>query len=443
MKTNQQPLLPPSQHSRRNFLKASAVIGATTLGVSAARNVHAAGSDVIKIGLVGCGGRGCGAVQDAFQAVPNVRLVAMADVFDDRVKNPRNTLKESHPDRVDVPDDRCFSGLDGYKRVIEHSDVVLVACASRFHPKYTTAVVEAKKHLFVEKPHALDAAGIKIVQRATEIAAKNGTAVVSGLCYRYDTLRQEAFQRIADGEIGEITSVQCDYIRTPYSLVARQPEWTETEYQFRNWYHFTWLAGDEIMQSLLHNIDSVMTAFGDETPVGAYGIGGRSSMFIETMGDQFDHSAMILNFADGKRIYGMTRCATQCFSSNRDVFHGTKGRCYFNATGKPYFTDLKGNKTWTAGERERSMYVQEHYELFTSIQNGKPINDGERMTRTTMAGILGFMACRNGQEVLWDDVVKDNAVYGPAEADISLTMEPLLKPDQNGLYTPCIPGKSL
>ena len=428
--------------SRRDFLKTSALIGATTLALSPARNVHAAGNDVIKIGLVGCGGRGCGSVQDAFQAMPNVKLVAMADVFDDRAKNARNMFRDSQPGRVDVPDDRCFSGLDGYEGVIENSDVVLVACASRFHPKYTLATVEAKKHLFVEKPHGLDAAGIKIVQHATEIAKANNTAVVSGLCYRYDTLRQEAFQRIADGEIGEITAVQCDYIRSPYSLVARQPEWTETQYQFRNWYHFTWLAGDEILQSLLHNIDSVMTAFDDETPVSAYGIGGRSAMFVETMGDQFDHSAMILNFADGKRIYGMTRTATECFNSNRDVLHGTKGRCFFNATGIPYFTDLKGNKIWTAGQRRRSMYVQEHYELYTSIQNGNPINDGDRMTRTTMAAILGFMACRNGQEVLWDEVVKANAVYGPAEADISLTMEPPLKPDAHGLYPLHVPGKS-
>ena len=435
MKTNKQT-------SRRDFLKASAAIGVTTLGVSAARQVHAAGSDIIKIGVVGCGGRGCGAVRDAFQAVPNVKLVAMADVFEDRVKNPRDALKKSSPDRVDVPDDRCFWGLDGYKGVIEHSDAVLIACASRFHPKYTMAVVEAKKHLFVEKPHALDAAGIKIVQQATEIAKKNGTAIVSGLCYRYDTLRWEAFQRIADGEIGDVTAVQCDYIRSPYSLVTRRPEWTETEYQFRNWYHFTWLAGDEILQSLLHNIDSVMTAFGDETPVRAYGVGGRSAMFVETMGDQFDHSAMILEFADGKRIYGMTRCVTGCFNSNKDVFHGTKGRCFFAATGKPYITDLKGNKTWTGGDRERSMYVQEHYELFTSIQEGKPINDGVRMARTTLAGILGFMACRNGKEVLWDDVVKAGAVYGPAEADISLTMEPPLKPGENGLYAPPVPGTS-
>ena len=168
--------------SRRDFLKASTALGVTALGMSATRNVHAAGSDIIKIGLIGCGGRGCGAAQNAFQAVPNTKLVAMADAFEDRVKNSRNALQKSDADRVNVPDDRCFWGLDGYKGVIENADVVLVACASRFHPKYTMAVVEAKKHLFVEKPHALDAAGIKIVQNAAEIAKKNGTAIVSGLC---------------------------------------------------------------------------------------------------------------------------------------------------------------------------------------------------------------------------------------------------------------------
>lgn len=424
-------------------MKTGAVLGAAALGASSLRGVHAAGDDRLRIGVIGCGGRGCGAANDAFAADPNVTLVAMADVFDDRAKNARNALREKHPQRVDVPDERCFSGLDGYKGVIESSDVVLVACASKFHPMYTLAAVEAKKHLFVEKPHALDVPGIKVVRRAAGIAEANGTAVVSGLCYRYDTLRREALKRIADGALGEITAVQSDYIRSPYSLVSRKEGWTETEYQFRNWYHFTWLAGDEILQSLLHNIDSVMTVFGDEEPVSAYGVGGRASMFAPTMGDMFDHSAMVLNFADGKRIYGMTRCATQCFNSNLDVLHGTKGRCVFKATGKPYFTDLKGNKTWTAGDRERNMYVQEHFELYRSIREGKPINDGTRMARTTMAAILGFMACRNGQEVKWSEAMQADVGYGPRDAEVSLTMDPPLKPGPDGLYAPPVPGKSI
>ncbi len=428
--------------TRRDFLKTGAAVSVAALGISTLTNVHAAGSDAIKIGVVGCGGRGRGAVADAFNAVPNVKLVAMADIFDEYAKNARTFLKDNFGERVDVPDARCFSGLDGYQGVIENSDVVLVACASRFHPWYTLKTVEAKKHLFVEKPHALDAAGIKIVQQATEIAKKNGTAIVSGLCYRYDTLRQEAFKRIADGEIGDVTAVQCDYLRTPYSLVSRKEGWSETEFQFRNWYHFTWLAGDEILQSLLHNIDSVMTAFGDEKPVSAYGVGGRSTEFVEEMGDMFDHNAMILAFADGKKLYGTTRTARGCYSSNTDVLHGTKGRCIFKATGTPYFTDLKGKVTWEAGKRERGMYEQEHYDLYHSIMNGKPINDGDRMTRTTMAAVLGFMACRTGQLVTWNDALDAAATYGPQESDISFEMTPPLTPNADGLYTPCIPGKS-
>ncbi|MDR2705515.1 MAG: Gfo/Idh/MocA family oxidoreductase [Planctomycetaceae bacterium] len=428
--------------SRRDFLKQTAVLtGVTVTGLSTLR-VHAAGDDLVKIGLIGCGGRGCGAVTNVFDAVPNARLVAMADVFDDRAKNARNQLKTSYKDLVDVPDERCFSGFDGYKNVIANSDTVLIACASSFHPRYLLAAVEAKKHVFVEKPHALDANGIKIVQKATEIAENNKTSLVSGLCYRYDTLRREAFQRIADGEIGEITSVQSDYIRSPYSLVSRKEGWSEIEYQFRNWYHFTWLAGDEILQSLLHNIDSVMTAFGEETPVSAYGIGGRSSMFVEEMGDQFDHTAMILNFADGKRIYGMTRCATQCFNSNTDILHGTKGRCVFKSTGKPYFTNLKNEKTWTAGERQRNMYVQEQYEFVTSIINGKPINDGQRMARTTMAGILGFIACRTGQEVRWDETLQAAEIYGTDVTEFSFDLKPPITPNENGVYPLAVPGKA-
>lgn len=429
--------------SRRDFLKTNATLAAAAAltAFPAHQRVHAAGSDALKLGLIGAGGRGRGAVIDAFQADPNVKLTALCDTFADRAKNSLNLLKNEFADRVEVSEDRCFSGLDGYKNVIESADVVLIACGSRFHPFYTLKAVEAGKHVFVEKPHALDAFGLRLVEKATGIAAKNNTALVSGLCYRYDTLRQEAFKRIAEGQLGEITAVQCDYIRSPYSLVSREPQWTETEYQFRNWYHFTWLAGDEILQSLLHNIDSVMTAFGEEHPVRAYGVGGRSTEFVTEMGDQYDHNAAVLEFADGKRIYGATRTARNCYTSNLDVLHGTKGRCIFRATGTPIFTDLKGKTTWTAGARERNMYVQEHYEMLRSIAAGKPINDGKRMTRTTMSGILAFMACRSGMEVKWDDALEANAILGPKEEEISLTMTPPLLPEENGLYPVSIPGR--
>ena len=282
------------RRSRRDFLKKSALLGAVTAsGLSLSRQVHAAGSDEIRFGVIGCGGRGMGASVNAMEAMPCTKLVAMGELFPDRAENARKAIKENMPDRVDVPDERLFTGLDAYKGVIESADVVLIACASRFHPFYAKSAVEAGKHVFVEKPHGIDALGVHKILEAAEIAEKNKSAFVSGLCYRYDTLRQEAVKRIKDGEIGEIVSVQSDYLRSPYSLNKREEGWSETEYQFRNWYHFTWLTGDDILQSLLHNLDSVIWALNEDLPESAYGVGGRSTEFIPEMGDIFDHNAVV------------------------------------------------------------------------------------------------------------------------------------------------------
>lgn len=428
--------------SRRHFLKTTAVAGTVAAtGLAAAQRVHAAGSDEIRFGIVGCGGRGMGASINAIDAMPNTKLVAMAELFPDRAKNARDAVSEAKGDRVDVPDERLFTGFDAYKGVIENADVVLIACASRFHPFYAKAAVEAGKHVFVEKPHGIDALGVHRILEAAQIAKKNKTAFVSGLCYRYDTLRQEAVKRIKDGEIGDIVSVQSDYLRSPYSLNERQEGWGEVEYQFRNWYHFTWLTGDDILQSLLHNIDSVIWALNEDIPESAYGVGGRSTEFIPEMGDIFDHNCAIWEYADGRRIFGMNRAASGCISSNLDTFFGTKGHCHFYATGTPCFTDLKGNKIWEPEkERERDMYVQEHYEMINSIMNGTPINDGERMAKTTMTAICGMVACRTGKRVNYQELFDSNFTFGPAEDEISLDMEPRVAPMQNGLYPIPVPG---
>ena len=411
--------------SRRDFLKSSAVLGtAATLGLGA-KGVHAAGSDMIKIGIIGCGGRGMGAVRNCFQAVPNVKLVSMGELFPDRAQNARKAVSEAFKDRVDVPDSRLFTGIENYKGVIAESEVVLIACASRFHPFYTEAAVSAGKHVFVEKPHGIDAAGIHQTLAAADIAAKNKTALVSGLCYRYDTFRREAVAKIREGLIGDIVAVQSDYIRSPYSLVKREEGWSETEYQFRNWYHFTWLTGDEILQSLLHNLDSVIWALNEDLPESCYGTGGRSSTFLPELGDIYDHTGIVYEYKDGRRIYGATRAAFKCMTSNKDIFHGTKGRCIYTATGIPVITDLKGNEIWrpAAKKRERDMYVQEHYELINSIMANKPINDGHRMAKTTMVAILGMFS------------------IGPVDVkDITLKTETKSKPGADGLYPVPVPG---
>lgn len=435
--------------SRRRFLETSAIASGAIL-TTALRTpaVHAQGSDTLRIGLIGSGGRGSGAAADALTAMPNARIVAMTDAFEDRVRASRDNLTEAFEDRIEVPDERLFHGLDGYQGVIDNSDIVIIACASRFHPYYTKAAVEAKKHVFVEKPHALDPHGIGIVLKAAQTAKKNGTALVSGLCYRYDTARREAIDRIRDGEIGEIVAVQSDYLRTPYNLIPRKPEWTEMEYQFRNWYHFTWMSGDDILQSLLHNLDSVIWVLNEEVPEYAYGMGGRApnAGSPKDMGDNFDHHAIIWNYADGKRIYGACRTAEGCVHSNQDIFHGTKGRCYFRAMSEPKIEDLAGNEVWVHdGKRERGMYVQEHYEMLKSIMDGTPINDGYRMARTTLVAIMGLYTCYSGAasewQTMWDDANgAGEMIFGPTQESVSLEMTPPCVPDEDGYYRVAMPG---
>ena len=435
-----------STDSRRNFLKTTAV-GIAGAGVVTetfnARQVHAGGSDVLSIGLIGCGGRGMGAVVDSFNAVPNTRLTAMGELFHDRAVIARDSILESQDqDRVDVPDSRLFSGLDAYKGVIESADLILIACASRFHPFYAKAALEAGKHVFVEKPHGIDARGVRTMMDAAKLAEEKNLTLVSGLCYRYDLWRREAVARIKDGMIGEIVAAQSDYLRPPYSLNERQAGWTEMEYQFRNWYHFMWLSGDDILQSLLHNIDSALWVFGDDHPTSAYGIGGRSTEFFPEVGDLSDHGAVVYNFDNGLTYYGFYRTARGCSTSNIDLFVGTKGRCRFFAAGRPVIEDLQGNVLWEPEEeeRERQMYVQEQYEAALSVMEGKPINDGPRMAQSSMTAVLGTVACRSGQKVDYQELLDSGFSYAPAEEEISLDAEPAIYPGPDGLYAPAVPG---
>lgn len=435
------------KESRRHFLKKTAAAGILGGGIAtedaASRRVHAAGSDVISIGIIGCGGRGMGAVVDSLTAVPNTRLTAMGELFPDRAAAARDSIRESQdPSRIDVPDSRLFTGFDAYKGVIESVDLVLIACASRFHPLYAKSAIEAGKHVFVEKPHGIDALGVHSFLETAERAKEKNLAFVSGLCYRYDIWRQEAVARMKDGQIGEILSAQSDYIRTPYSLTKRQDGWTETEYQFRNWYHFTWLSGDDILQSLLHNIDSVLWAFDEVLPESAYGVGGRSTEFIPEMGDLFDHNAVVYEFPDGRVLYGFSRTARECMTSNIDLFIGSKGRCRFCGFGAPTIEDFKGNILWRPSEKERKrpMYVNEQYETVRSILDGKPINDGRRMAQSSMSAVLGTAACRSGQRVSYKELFESRFSYGPAEEEISLSMTPPIHPKADGLYPTAVPG---
>lgn len=420
------------QTSRRSFLKSSAA-AAVTGGILLNRSVHAAGSGTIKIGLVGCGGRGSGAAVNAMNAGTHIKLVAMADIFERQLQNSLKNLTQAKPDQVQVDKDHQFVGFDGYQKVIDSGiDVILIACASRYHPDYLAAAIKAGKHVFVEKPHALDVPHIKKVIAACDEARKKNLCVVSGLCWRYDTGVRETMKRVMDGAIGDMVTIQENYMRSPYHLTEPEPGLSEIQYQFRNWYHFNWLCGDDIAQSLIHSMDKGAWAMHDEPPVSAYGIGGRASSQGRVYGDVFDHFSIVYEYANGVRLYGVGRAQVPCFNDTSDTFFGTKGICHVIKHR------IEGETNWRFEGKKKSMYDLEHEALFRAVESGNPINNGPYMVNSTMLAILGRMVAYTGKKITWDEAMQSTYRLGPDNPDFQT--DPPVKPDADGIYPVPIPG---
>ncbi len=414
--------------------EAEAVSAAALGNMAIGRSTYAAGSDTIRIGVIGCGDRGSGAALNAMNADPGVRLVAMADLFEDRVRNKRGSLKRQRPKQVAVDDAHCFVGFDGYRKVIESVDVVLIACAAKFHPTYLKAAVEAGKHVFVEKPHAIDPPGIREVIAASELAKKKKLSVVSGLHSRYDMGYGETVKGIHDGAIGDIVAIEENFLRGPYGLVSRKPGLTEIQYQCSNQYHFAWLSGDDVPQSLVHNVDRATWVMREQVPVKVHGLGGRSSSFDEVYGNVFDHHSTIYEYANGVRLYAFCRTQVRCYNEVSSIIMGTKGRCNLTACR------IDGETKWRYRGPRVSPYDIEHQRLFASIRSGKPINNGGYMARSTMTTIMGQISCYTGQEVKWDKASKSDFTLGPKPEPCSFDMEPPVKPGADGRYPVPIPG---
>ncbi len=426
--------LPDRRHgcSRRRFLAGSAA-GAALGALSLGRTAHAAGSDRIRVGLIGCGGRGRGAAVNAINAGDDVLLVALADVFDDRVQSSRAGLQKLKPDQVAVDDDHCFVGFDAGEKLVDSGvDVVLIACASRFHPQYLKAAVDAGKHVFVEKPHAIDPPGVHVVREACEIADGKNLSVVSGLCWRYDPRVQETMKRVLDGAIGDLVAIQETYMRSAYRLIEREPGQGELEYQFHNWYHFRWLSGDDVPQSLLHSMDKGQWAMREEPPVKAFGSGGRSSSVGPIYGDVFDHDAIVYEYADGVRMYANVRAQNGCYGEVSDTFLGTKGRCHLLKFR------IEGETNWRYDGPKVSMYDAEHQVLFDAVRSGRPVNNGDYMVTSTMTAVLGQMVCYTGQQLTWDEALNSPWKAGPDAC--SWDMDPPAKPNPDGTYPVPVPG---
>lgn len=399
--------------NRRAFLKSTgAVVMAGTIPyVGFARSTSPLSSNTLKVGLIGCGGRGAGAASQAMQADPNVVLTAMGDVFADRLDESYNALLELHPDKVKVDKANRFIGFDAYKKVIESGvDVVLLCTPPAFRPDHMMAAVEAGKHTFCEKPVAIDAPGVRKVLAAAKKAKEKKLSVVSGFCFRYDSPKRAIFDRVLKGEIGEVKSVLT--VRNGGELWSkpRQAGWTDMEYHLRNWLYHTWLSGDFITEMMVHSLDMMSWALGDKNPMKATGTGGRQSRTAEIYGNAFDHFAIEYEYANGVKGIHFSRQQDGCSTTNRVEVMGTQGNAFVQGSRH----ELSGKTNWKYDGKVNDMYQTEHDELFASIRQGKPLNDGEVMARSSMLGVLGRMVAYSGQTISWDDAMNSNQTLAPA-----------------------------
>jgi len=421
--------------TRRTFLKGTAALagGALANKLIIDKAAYASGSNIIRVGMIGCGGRNTGAAAQALTADPGARLVAMCDIFMDRVKSKLRILKEQKNEQVIVDDDHCFAGFDGYKHVIEASDVVVIANAAKFHPLHAISAIKAGKHVFVEKPHGIDPASVKLMQQAAELAKQKKLCLVSGLHSRYHAGYAETVQRIHDGAIGDVVAIEENFLRGPYGVIERKAGLTELQWQCSTQYHFRWLSGDDVPQSLVHNLDRSSWAMKNKAPVKCHGLGGRSSMTEPIYGDVFDHHSVVYEFANGVLIYAFCRTTNGCHNDSSSVVLGSKGKA--NITG----CRIWGETNWRWKGR-CDPYQREHDVLFKAIRSGEPINNGDYMARSTMITVMGQISCYTGKEVTWEQINKSDFYYPPKPEDCRDDMEPPVKAGPDGSYPVPKPG---
>jgi predicted dehydrogenase len=378
---------------------------------SAGKVFRPGGAEMLRVGLVGCGGRGTGAAANALRADPNVKLVALADAFADQLDRCYTYLagNKDIADKIDVPPERRFVGFDAYKQLIEVCDVVLLATSPHFRPLHVEAAVEAGKHLFVEKPVATDPVGLRRIRRACEKAAEKGLSVVSGLCYRYEFAKQETVKRIHDGAVGEITSMQTTYNANGLWHRGDSPDWSRMEYQMRNWLYFTWLSGDHIAEQHIHSLDKLAWAKGSY-PVKATSSGGRVQRTEEKYGNVYDHFNTVFEWEDGVRGFSSCRQWNNSDTDVSDYVVGTQGI----ANIQRHRIDAGAWKWRHRGEGPDDMYQNEHDALFRAIRAGEPINNGEYMCDSTLMAMMGRLSAYTGKTVTRDEIMNLDLDLSPA-----------------------------
>jgi predicted dehydrogenase len=423
-------LQPESGATRREFIQTTAAAGVAALAAAALPGgAFAAGGDQIKVGLIGCGGRGTGAITDrgVLTAAPNVTIWALADAFEDRLNGCRNRLnefveKEGKEDvkrlgnKVDVPKERCFVGLDAYQKLLE-TDVnyIILATPPGFRPIHLKAAVEAGKHIFTEKPVCVDAPGYRSVVDTAKKAEEKKLAIVAGTQRRHQLGYIETMKRlINDKAIGDIVAGRCYWNQGILWFQSRKPDMTDLQYQMRNWYNFPWLCGDHIVEQHVHNLDVINWALG-AVPLKAAGMGGRQRSVPnpDDYGVIFDHFAVDYEYPNGVHVLSECRQIDGCWESISEAVQGTKGFCQVNA----YTIDKKPVITKQQDEASQNPYIQEHTDLIESIRSGKPLNELKQVADSTMTAILGRMSTYTGKPLTWEQAVNSKKKLMPDELD--------------------------
>jgi predicted dehydrogenase len=430
---------PASSHlSRRQFVKGSAAAAAATSTLELAHLAHSAGSDEIKIALVGCGGRGTGAVANAFEnkTHSNIRLIALADAFAEPLERAHNDLHRQFREKVDVPPSRRFVGLDAYEKAIAAGpDIVLFCTPPGFRPAHFTAAVNANKHVFMEKPIAVDAPGYRAAQAASLEATKKGLQVAVGHNLRHAKNHREVVRQIHDGLIGDpLYTRACFNVQGIWNR-PRQPGMSELTYQVHNWYHFIWLSGDHIVEQHVHGID-ICNWIARGTPVQATGMGGRQVRAEPGIGEIFDHHCVQYTYADGVRSLSECRQQPGCWSNFSHHAHGTKGAVAFEGTDAVTI-ELKGSRP-EHFKPDRDSHETEWDDLLAAMLAGRPYNEAEWAAGSTMTAILGRMATYSGQLVTWDDAVKSTVTYAPDR--LAWDAPPRSRANPDGVYPCAMPG---
>jgi len=401
---------------RREFLKAAgASLVAGFPAIISAQTV----TNAIKVGLVGCGGRGTGAASQALKADDYAELTAVADIDQSQIDKSLENLKKLQriADRIKVEQPKQFLGLDAYQKVIDGGvDVVLLATPPGFRPFHLAACIAANRHVFCEKPISTDGPGVRSVIETSERAKQKNLSLVAGFCWRYSNMIQDTFHQMEDGAIGKLLTYYATYYTSPVKPMppasARPAGMSDVEWQIRNWYNFVWLGGDSLVEQAVHSADKIAWAMHDQPPVSCVGVGGRA--IPAEGGNIYDHFEINYVYPNGVRAFLANRQIEGCYNENSDYIVGVDGTC---TIGRGPVPRIEGKQSWTWQGEKYDMYQREHDVLFASIRKGQPINDGKRMTTSTLLAMMGRMAAYTGQEITWDQALNSQERLFPDHLD--------------------------